>query len=642
MTATHSRTVQLIRSSGDAICLKIITPPRRGLDRPRLLERVAVSWQQEPRLSTASNSGPSKDRVQRMVNKTSSRITRNNVSLSQTAIGNLPPGPPSLATARSMPDLTAADDNHSAPDHTRRHQNKDMKIGKANDEMHGSPGAEFRDRVLYELTNELRPSAVAVAMQPQVDVSCSVAQQNDNDRTTSESRPETKSADQSTSPPRRPAPPPRGTSLASRLHASSPVVSSLTASRAKSAGSELKELLAVSGHTATSSRTGHEEQSSTNSPSTAARSIISGEHLVLPSQLKKLQRSPTSDHSSKQDTTEGNGTSHSAIKLNGHVGTHHHANSMHRSPVPKRPAPPPPSTKLTAPPATNGEVNFLVMAEQARKQYILSKLASKTLAVEKSSSPSTNNHQRVDAKRANDHGLHKAENCSANAGEMNGITRVTANGKSLEHSRTSNQIKSSPQVDVKGSDAGHPVQQTDKRCSPAESLLLRSAWQLSDSTDTSPTGTPPPIPPKRQPRNNSRVDLSLHNNKTENVERQTTSNVNENGTDATSQSQVSTNEFSTAKLTEISVPNIAQETLHQRDNNDHDRKSNAKLIRGKNVLIRRSGVSRLPSAADYNSAVNDEHSPTSDHKSCEDDEQIQQLKSVCDVGVLPPPPDFAD
>ena len=644
-TATHSHTVQLIRSSGDAICLKIITPPRRGLARPRQSDRVAGSWQPELRLSTASNNGPSsRNRVQRKVNKTSSRTDGNALPL-PTAAGHLPSRqqlPPRLPTARSMPDLTAAADKHSAPDHAHRHQNNNNRTGQANDGVQVSSDVDHRDRVLYELTNQLRPTLGVI--QPPLALTSST-QRTDNDRTVSENRPHTKSADLSTTAEKRPVPPPRGMSLSSRLHASTPVVSLLTASRAKSTGNEFKELLAVSGHAGTSSRAaGHEEHSFTNSPSAATRSIISGEHLVLPSQLKKSQRLHTDDGTSKQgkveDTETSTASSHDGVKLNGHssIGTRQTVVEQ-RSPVPKRPAPPPPSTKLAALPATNGEVNFLVMAEQARRQYILSKMARDTLvaknAAEKSSAPAVYDHHTEDATQANDHGVQTAVNSSATT---NGESHFMANGKNLEHQRTSNDMcipsTSPPKADVRGwSHDVRTVQQTDSSSLSVELLLPRSALQLGDSTETS-SAPPPAIPPKRRPRNNTRVEL--HYNEIPNVERQQTPNGKENET----QLQASTNEFSGDKLPERSAEHITQDTLHQDNSNEHGRRSNAKLIRGKNVIIRRSGASRL--LADDTLATSNKHSLTNGHKSCEDAEQIQQLVSMCDVGVLPPPPDFAD
>jgi len=624
-TATHSHTVQLIRSSGDAICLKIITPLRRTFDRA---ERGAIGWQQQSRMSTASNSGSSKDHVRRLINKTSSRVPRNNVSPSQSLSGHLlseQQPPPRLPTARSMPDLTAADDNHSTTDHTHRYEN-DNGTGKTNDAVETSPVDDYRDRVLYELTNQLRPSSGVT--QPPLDASSS-AQPVDSDRT-SQAVADTVSADHSNRQ-RRPAPPPRGTSLSSRPHAPTPAVSSL-ASRAKSAGSELKELLAVSGHGGTSSRTGHEQLSVYNSPSAATRSTISGEHVVLPSQLKKLQRSPTDEQASTHEKLHDTKTSQGVVKHNGHSSdeNNHHVVVEHRSLVPKRPAPPPPSTKLTASPTTNGEVNFLVMAEQARKHYILSKLARETLAAnnatgaDTSTAPPANGYHTADTKHANN-GLHNAVNGSAQSIQLNGGSRLT------QQLPTSNQTSSS--APDQASPADQPVQQTDNSSSPVQSLLLPSAWQLSESAETPPTVLPPVIPPKRRSRHNSRV-MELRNGDT-NDERQMTLNV---VTDAGLQSHVSTDE---AELADTSFVNIAQETTHQQDSNEHGRRSNAKLIRGKNVQVRRSGASRLPSVADHNLATNDEHSPTNSRKSYEDDEQTEQL-SMCDVGLLPPPPDFAD
>ena len=638
VTSTHSHAVQLIRGSGDAICLKIITPARRCLDRVvRQPERVAVSCQQELRLS-AANSGPSRDRLQRKVNKASSRI---NVLPSQSEVGCLPSGkqlpPARLPTARSMPDLTAAVDNHSAPEHT--HQNN-HNTGQTHERVQTSSDGDYRDRVLYELTNQLHPSPHVVT-QPSLDVA-STAQRIDDDQTSSENRPHTQSsADQSTNNHQRPAPPPRVTSLSSRLYTSTSAVSLLTASRAKSTGSEFKELLGVSGHDGTTSRTA--EQSFTSSPSTEERSTISGEHLVLPSQLKKLQRSPADDQGSKQNKSDGTETStpvsshEDATIVNGHssVGTCQVVIEQ-RSPLPKRPAPPPPSS-TTALPATNGlngEVNFLVMAEKARKQYILSKLARETLAARNAAGKSTgcpaNYHHGSQAN--DDHGLQKAVNGSADStSTTDGGSHTAANGNNVEHQQTSNIPTSSPQTDVKGrTRACHTVQQTDISSSPPP--LVGSACPPRDSTDTWSTGPAPAIPPKRRHRNNARVELC--NDETCNVERRLTANINENGT----QPQLSTSEVSGEKLAENCAVNTTHNTPHQQDGNQHGRRSNAKLIRGKNVIIRRSGASRL--LADDNLVINNKPSTTNGHKSCQDAGQIQQLSSMSDV--LPPPPEFAD
>lgn len=601
-TATHSHTVQLIRSSGDAICLKIITPPRRRLDRP---EHLTVGWQCLP-------SGPSKDRVaQRNVNKTP---CRNITPSSQTAEGLLQPAQqtvPRLTTARSMPDLTAAED------HTQPYENIDNWTGKVREAL---PNDDYRDRVLYELTSQLRPTSGVT--QP-LDVSS--AQLTDDDRTTPHNQAGTRPADHSTSPQRRPAPPPRGTSIYNSIHPPTPpTVSSLTASMAKSAGSELRELL---DHAGTLSRAQH---SVTDSPSTAARSTVSGEHLVLPSQLKKVQRSPTNDEASR-DNTEETRTDHDALKVNGHSidTTRHETNAIveHRSPVPKRPAPPPPSIKTTASPATNGEVNFLVMAEQARQQYILAKLARRTLvtnsAADKSTTSQTNGHHRADVKQA--HGLQNAVNSSTTTAEIinGGRNHFTAKGASQEHFHTPNGT-SSPHANVKASHQPGP----QKGDISVQSLLPRS--------DTVQTASPPTMPPKRRPRNNS-TRVELGKSETQDSE-QTVSGVNENGTCSAMDGLLqSTNE---SKLTDL---NVAQETPHQHDSTEHGRRSNAKLIRGKNVQVRRSGASRLSSVIYRNMTANNEHSPMNGHKSCENAEQTdQQLISMGDMGILPPPPDFAD
>jgi len=173
------------------------------------------------------------------------------------------------------------------------------------------------------------------------------------------------------------------------------------------------------------------------------------------------------------------------------------------------------------------------------------------------------------------------------------------------------------------------VEQTVNDSPPLESLL-RSIQQPSESIETSPAGPPPVIPPKRRPRNSSQV--ALCNSETSNFERSTMSNVDDNGTERVLKLHVSTNGFSGV--------NITQENLHEKDSNEHDRKSNAKLTRGKNVVIRRSGFSRL--SPDDSMAVNGDWPSTSGYRSYDDAEQIQQLTTVCDVGILPPPPDFAD
>ena len=641
-TATHGRTVHLIRSSGDAICLKVVTPaPRRAADRPRQTERVGVSCQQEARLSTASNFGSSKQRAQRTVNNTSTRVTP-----SQIAVGHPPSGhrPSQLTTARSMPDLTATvDHKHSSPDHTRRrHQNNDDATAMANDELQTSSVADYRNRVLYELTNRLRPSPTV--WQPPAISGSSSAQRTYSESTASEIR---LSADDSPSPQRRPAPPPRGTWLSSRPQASASGVSSSTASTAKTTGSELKELLVVSGHTATA---GHVQQQILNSsPPTEARSTVSGEHLVLPSQLKKLQRTSTSIQTAKQSKGDGSETrvhlpsSHDGdAKFNGHssVMAHRQAVTEHRLPAPKRPAPPPPSTSTTPPP-TKGEINFLVMAEEARKQYIMSKLAVGTIAVcktaDNSSVQPTNGKQTADAKRLNDREFQKGVNGSLNyVVTTSGGNHFMANGKPSTkhlHTPTSSELcirtASSSQADGKGLLAGQTVEQTVNDSPPLESLL-RSIQQPSESIETSPAGPPPVIPPKRRPRNSSQV--ALCNSETSNFERSTMSNVDDNGTERVLKLHVSTNGFSGV--------NITQENLHEKDSNEHDRKSNAKLTRGKNVVIRRSGFSRL--SPDDSMAVNGDWPSTSGYRSYDDAEQIQQLTTVCDVGILPPPPDFAD
>lgn len=625
-SATHSHTVQLIRSSGDAICLKIITPPRRGVQHhPRLpVERVAVSWRQEPRLSTASNGGPSKDLVQRAANKASSRVVKS----SHTTVENRAPGQqltPRISTGHSMPDLTAAADNRSVPDHTDRcRKNDSSATGKASDDCHERSGADYyRDRLLYELTNQLRPSSVVV--QP----SSSPPQRADDDRPR-QTRPEVQSSDE---PTRHPAPPPPAASHCSRLHATTPTVGSLTAPTATSTGSELKEMLVVSGH---ATETGREERCfSNNSPSSTTRSVISEEHLVVPSQLKKLQRSPTSDQTSKQDNVDDSKTIQDAVKLNGHhssVPAHHTAVNQHRSPVPKRPAPPPPTcAKLIASPATNEEVNFLVMAEQARKQYILSKLARQTLTANNevklcSASAAVNDQHWADFKQANDQRLHKAVNGSTHCADINGTGQFMANGESPEHLHMSVELHnpiSLPQTDVEGS---HAVHQTDNESSPAQPL--RSAWQDSETSPAAPA-----LPPKRRPRH--QLQIQSRNDDTPNAERQNlmTSNVDENGTDAIRQSHVTA-----AKMTDVK---FQQEALHGEDCSDEaSRKSNAKLIRGKNVLIRRSGASRLSSPANHNLATHDEHSTANGNISYKDAEMINH--ELCDVGVLPPPPEFAD
>jgi len=629
-TATHGRTVQLIRNSGDAICLKIITPQRR----PRQRERVAVSCQQqEARLSAAGNGGPGRHRAQR----TAAYKTPWRVSPPRAAVAHLR-APPHLTTARSMPDLSAAvDNNHNTSDHPRRQQN-DV------DDARTSAVADDRDRVLYELTNRLRPSPI-VRQRPSLGGSSSAP------RTDSGSRPGRSADESTTSPQRRPAPPPRNTSLSGRVQAPAPAAVSST-------GSELKELLVVSGHAATSSQT--VQRSVTSSPSTEARSTISGEHLVLPSQLKKLHRSPTNSQPAKQskgdDAETGIRPSSSrdgGTRLNGVVAQHQAARER-RLPAPKRPAPPPPpttrfttlppTTRLTTPPATNGEVNFLVMAEEARKQYILSKLAMATIAANKTADNSS-------AVPANDkpipdvnHELQKAVSRSAHYAETNGGSQLIANGKNTEHLHrpTSDELRiqtTSPQADDKDLHipTGQTVEQAVNHSSPLESLL-RSTEQPGESCETAP---PPVIPPKRRPRNSSRV--AACNNETANFERTTTSNVVDNGTDEVGlpQSHVSTDECSGAELSENCVVNNTQENLHTKDDSEHERRSNAaKLTRGKNVVVRRSGYSHQ--SADDMTAVNGDYPSTSDDKSRDDVEEIQRLSSVCDVGVLPPPPDFAD
>ena len=646
----HSHSVQLIRNSGDAICLKVCTPPRRAPPRPvRLPDSVAVSWQQEPRLSTASYSaGRSKDRPQR-ASKTSSTVARHNHgSPSQTAVEHPASAQlaPRLSTARSMPDLTAASaDNHNTSDHTSRRKNNDA-TGQVNQRGHGSSD---RDRVLYELTNQLRPLP---AVPPSQHGESSLAQ---NDRTASESnRPA--SADQLSGAQRRPTPPPRGTSLSSsRSHSSTYVGSQITAaSRAKSAGSELKQLLAVSCHAATSSSptAGHQQEIFSSSPSTTARSTVSGEHLILPSHLKKLQPTSPNDHAAKKtkadDSSKTNGTSTSdgAHKINGSSSSssavQQHSIVEYRSPATKRLAPPPPSISQAA----NGEVNFLVMAEQARKQY-LSKLARGTPRAGKSGDPSANEPQRTLAQQPNDNGLLKPANGSTSSIETNGVSHFTANGKIPEHLHSSNDVHNrttSPLQDsAKGLNASETVELGDSGFNSPQELPpdLRSAQQPSGSSETpSPIGPPPAMPPKRRSRNNSLVAL-CNNNETSYVERHMTSNIYENVADEMLHPHEPTSERSAAKVSDNSVVNITQELAHPQNSNEHGRKSNAKLIRGKNVAIRRSGVTQLP--VYDNLPTNDEHPPTNGHTSCDDDsENIQQLIALCDIGVLPPPPDFAD
>ena len=651
-TASHGRTVQLIRNSGDAICLKIVTPARRPslLDRPRLQQQQqqqpkrlvvagGVSCQQQapPRPSTASGGPTSRQhRAQRLAAAKTSSASRD----------------AHLSSARSMPDLTVAEE--ATPAHRRRYHIDGDDDDDDDAPVNDAPRrprlsfADYRDRVLCELTNRLGPSsAVRHALPLGV---ASAAQRTDDDTAASGSILSVKPAsDESTR--RGPAPPPRGTSLSSRLPASE------HAAAGWSAGSELKQLLVISGggggHDRTSDGRVHQHN---YSPSTEARSTVSGEHLVLPSQLKKLKRSPTNDQATKPSKEDDGETGRRATasgeggdaKLNGHssVVAQQNAASEPRLPVPpKRPAPPPPSaTRLTTPSPTNGEVNFLVMAEQARKQYILSKLATGSLAACKtagnSSARPANDKQTADSKRANDRELQKEVNGLINYAETAVGCHLIANGESMDrmHRPTSNELRiqssSSPQADDRDLRAGRTTEQALNHSRPLESLF-QSTQQLSESTETLPTGPSPVIPPKRRPRHISRV--AVCNNKTSNSERLMTSNIDSNGTNGVLQSHVSTHELSDTKLSENSAANMTtQENIHTEDSSEHERKSNAKLTRGKNVVvIRRSRLSQMMT-------MNGEHQSTSVDKSCDDANQIQQLASMCDVGVLPPPPDFAD
>ena len=632
-TATHSRTVQLIRSSGDAICLKIITPPRRragGLEHLRRQQPVTEG----PRPSTTSGDGRGTDGVvQRTVNNTAY-----NVLPSQTVARQPLPDhhhhqqqqqqqqqQPRLPTARSMPDLSAAADNPE--DHAHRHRN-DNPTGH----VPTSSDVDYRERVLYELTNQLRPSA-AVVLQPP-----SAAPRAVND-----DRPATRSADESTTAGRRqkrPAPPPRGMSLSSRPHASTPAVSLPTV--ASPTGSEFKELLAVSAHAAAAAAStaaaDYERRSFAGSSSTS-RSVISGEHLVLPSQLKKQQRSPTDVDASRQDGADDNessrqpSTSHDGVKLNnGHIVSASGTFVEHRSPVPKRPAPPPPSSSklTTALPATRSgeEVNFLVMAEKARRQYILSRLARDAFAATDKPSARPASDRRTTTRATG--GQQAAVNGSTTT---DGANRYTANGENSDHSFDDLRVPtSSAHVDVEVlSDAGRTVQRT------ADNSSLSA-----ESSGTSPSGPLPPVVPPRRPPRNSRQHVELGSNEIQHVERRLTSNVEENG--GTSM-QVTADELSAGDKQAVSSAawNTTRDTAQQHDCDAHGRRSHAKLIRGKNVLIRRSGASRLLADDTLASISNNKHSSTNGHRPREDTGKIQQLASTCDVDdVLPPPPDFAD
>jgi len=599
-TASHSHTVQLIRSSGDAICLKIVTPRRRALDRPRL--------SQQPRLSTASKSGPTNSRARHRTNG-----------------GNDARQQRQLPTARSMPDLTAAEG-----DHTRSNDGRSQK-----DAVHDS-----RDRVLYELTNQLRPSPLL--RQRQHHGSPSATQQSD-DVEQSQSRQHATTAGQSTSPLlRRPVPPPRGTSLSGRIQPSAVVVNSLSALRAKSAGSELKKLLAASGHSGTPSRTASHEEDSV----TAVRSTISGEHLILPSQLKKLQRSPSNDLTLKAKKADEN-VNDGAVTLNGHGcnGTpNHQAIVGPRSPsAPKRPAPPPPSTgKMTSLPPTNGEVNFLVMAEQARRQYILSKqLARGTRAASKAADTSSNSPVNEHCKSAaSDRGAQKAangvENSTATNGGMHFVVNRCDSVEVHESNERHTEATSSPYTVGTGSRAGqtaeHAVDANGDTAQQSNSPVQRR----NETSESWPTEQAPAIPPKR------RSPVELRSQKTVKVERpEMTSQVAENGSDevALLQSRMSTDEVSGAKSSKNIAVDASEETrdLRPPESNSRGRKSNAKLIRGKNVVIRRSAASRSPTD-DCSSNIG-QH-PWKHAREAAD--RVQQLMSVFDVGVLPPPPDFAD
>ena len=592
-TATHSHTVQLIRSSGNAICLKIITPRRRRLDRLRAPERAVVVSRDARQPLTATDN-------ERTVNKTSSCVAGH--SGESGGHGHLP-------TARSMPDLTAA------VSHDQQRNDDDRRpTAAANAKVQTSSSVDYRDRVLYELTNQLRPL-------PAVRQPLSVNGSTDNDGTTSESR---KSGDETSSAQRRPVPPPRGPSLSSRPHGSTPAV----ASQAMSTGSEFKELLVVSGQTRTSSPgDGHGRESRTDSTSTpAARSVISGEHLVLPSQLKKVHRSATDQHASKQvgDDDIKNRTGLQPSSLGGAVAsTSHHAVVEHRSPAPKRPAPPPPTTT----PVSNGEVNFLVMAEQARRQYIMSKLTTGTLT--------QNEHLATDSV-----GLSKAVNGSATSFQTNGRSHEfshTADEKSTEQQHMPKerhlQTIQSSQANEKGLSDSRTV--TVNGSSQAESVG-GSVRQPCESVDTLATGPPPAIPPKRRQRHSSRVEI--HNsNETSNTVGRVMSTVDDRGTDG---GQTSTHELADTQLSENTIVSVTRDSSVAQDSSEQRRRSNAKLTRGKNVVVRRSGLSRP--AAEDGLTVNG----ISSHRSRDDAEQTQQqqqvMSSVEEVGILPPPPDFAD
>ena len=625
-TATHGRTVQLIRNSGDAICLKIVTPAGRR----------AVLGGPRPSNSSVSARPTRQHRAQR-----AAASAKTPPRAAAAVAGHLP----QLTSARSLPDLTAADDT---PDHPRRQQND------ASAPVQSSSVVDYRDRVLYELTNRLRPLPPVARQRRPPPSGSSSAQQTDSESTASDSRPHTKSRDES-SPQRRPAPPPRGASLSGRR----PAASSPTT---RSTGSELKELLVVSGHTAGASP--HAGAHLQPTPSTEARSSISGEHLVLPSQLKKLQRSPADNQGARQqckgrdDCATGRQRPSSsqldagaAAELNDQnvssvVAQQHDDEQRRLLPVvPKRPAPPPPSaTRLTVPPANNGEVNFLVMAEEARKQYIQSKLSARTVAASKTADISravqADDKQRANAKRAHDHELQKAVNGMANHLETNAGSHFTANGTSMEqqHRPTSNELRirtaSSPQAGDKDLLAAGKTAVND---SPPLELLLRRTQQPGASGETSPTGPPPVVPPKRRPRHVHSSRAAVCNNETSDF-----ANVSNNGTDRVGvlQSHVSRNELLGAELSKKSA---AQENLQAEGSSEQDRKSNVKLARGKNVAVRRSGYSRL--SADDVVVVNGDHQSTSGDQSRDDAGKIQQLLlglSVSDVGVLPPPPDFAD
>ena len=536
---------------------------------------------------------------ERSVNKTSSCVAGHSGA---TVSGHLP-------TARSLPDLTAA------VSHDQQRNDDDRRpTAAANAKIQTSSSVDCRDRVLYELTNQLRP--LPVVRQP-----LSVNGSTDNDGTTSESR---KSGDETSSAQRRPVPPPRGPSLSSRPHGSTPAV----ASRAMSTGSEFKELLVVSGQTRTSSPgDGHGLESRTDSPSTpAARSVVSGEHLVLPSQLKKVHRSPTNQRASKQvgDDDTKNRTGLLPSSLGGvAASTSHHAVVEHRSPATKRPAPPPPTTT----PASNGEVNFLVMAEQARRQYIMSKLTTGTLT--------QNEHPATESI-----GLSKAVNGSA--------TSFPTNGRSHEFSHTADE-KSTEQQHMPKERHLQTIQSSqanEKDLSDSRTVTVNGSSQVEsvggrvrqpcESVDTLATGPPPAIPPKRRQRHSSRVEI--HNsNETSNTVGRVMSTVDDRGTDG---GQTSTHELADTQLSENSIVSVTRDSPVALDSGEQRRRSNAKLTRGKNVVVRRSGLSR-PAAEDCLTA-----NGISSHRSRGDAEQTQKqhqvMSSVEEVGILPPPQDFAD